>query len=189
MKDVVESEALDNFQKIFLVLAGLLLASFLFFFKGGFSAKSPLDQLAKNSLDPEIALSNGRPTVVEFYADWCEACRKMAPSMISIEREVINQVDIVLLNVDNSRWEDLVKRYQVNGIPQLSFFDADGVYQGRSLGVRTEEELSGFINSLKEEGTVPNSMTSNKNKDFEVSLLQSERRDLTDSKTMPMSHA
>jgi len=58
-----------------------------------------LDQLAKNSLLPEQALTNGRPTVLEFYADWCEACKQMAPDMFEAEKISSNQIDIVLLNV------------------------------------------------------------------------------------------
>ncbi len=62
-------------QKIFLVFLSLFLVISLLFFRSGFKANAILDQLANNSLEPEIALSNGKPTIFEFYADWCEACK------------------------------------------------------------------------------------------------------------------
>ena len=76
--------ALGPRQKIFLVLLSFFLVVSLFFFRTGFKANEMLDQLANNSLEPEIALSNGKPTVFEFYADWCEACKEMAPDMLSL---------------------------------------------------------------------------------------------------------
>merc|ERR1712070_676239 len=97
--------------------------------------------LARRSLDPQTALTNGRPTLIEFYADWCQVCREMAPSMLELERNTRDRLDVVLVNVDNPRWQDLVDRYEVNGIPQLNLFNAKGEPRGRSLGLRSPEEL------------------------------------------------
>ena len=139
---------LGQTQRVSLILVSLLLAICLFFFRAGMTSKLPLDQLARKSLSPETALNNGKPSIFEFYADWCIACKEMAPSMLNIYEEVGNQVDFVLLNVDNIRWKDLLEEYEVNGIPQLIFFDANGNLFGRTVGVRNEGELKEITNAL-----------------------------------------
>ena len=106
-------------------------------------------------LNLNIALSNGKPTVFEFYADWCEACKEMAPDMIDAEKQNSNKVDIVLLNVDNSRWFDLIDKYDVNGIPQLTFFDDKGEFKGFSLGVRKYSELNEIFLALINNSELP----------------------------------
>ena len=146
---------LGSLQKIFLVFLSLFLVFSLFFFRNGFKANAMLDQLARNSLEPDIALSNGKPTVFEFYADWCEACKEMAPDMVDAEKLNSNKIDIVLLNVDNSRWFDLIDKYDVNGIPQLTFFDDKGEFKGFSLGVRKYIELNEVFNALINNSELP----------------------------------
>ena len=146
---------LSFFQKYFLVFLSIFLVFSLFFLRNGFKANAMLDQLAKNSLLPEKALSNGRPTVLEFYADWCEACKEMAPDMIEVKKQTSNKVDVVLLNVDNPRWIDLIDKYDVNGIPQLTFFDDDGELKGLSLGVRNSNELMDIFTALINNSALP----------------------------------
>ena len=146
---------LSFFQKYFLVIISIFLVFLLLFLRNGFKANAMLDQLAKNSLLPEQALSNGKPTVFEFYADWCEACKEMAPDMIEAKKQNSNKVDVVLLNVENSRWIDLIDEYNVNGIPQLTFFDEKGEFKGFSLGVRKYNELNEMFLALLNNSELP----------------------------------
>tara|TARA_Y100001968_G_scaffold179241_1_gene164031 strand:- start:516 stop:1100 length:585 start_codon:yes stop_codon:yes gene_type:complete len=144
---------LSSLQQIVLVFLSVSLVISLFFFRGGFKANAMLDELAKNSLEPQKALLNGRPTVFEFYADWCEACKEMAPDMLNVKKQNSNKVDVVLINVDNNRWFDLIEKYDVNGIPKLIFFDSKGEYRGFAMGVRKYNELNqifiALINNLE----------------------------------------
>ena len=163
---------LSFFQKYFLVFLSIILVISLFFLRGGFKANVMLDELAKNSLLPETALSNGRPTVFEFYADWCEACKEMAPDIIEVKKQTSNKLDVVLLNVDNPRWVDLIDKYEVNGIPKLIFFDDKGELQGFSLGVRKYSELNEIFLALINNSELPsfNQLSNSSNLSSESNL-------------------
>ena len=149
------SSTLGQGQRLLLLFTALGLAVVLFLLRGGLNAEAPLEQLARRSLDPDVALTNGRPTVIEFYADWCQACREMAPALLATERETATQLDVVLVNVDNPRWQELIERYKVNGIPQLNFFDGGGDMQGLSLGVRSHEQLQQLTDALIQNQPLP----------------------------------
>ncbi|MBW3041300.1 thioredoxin domain-containing protein [Prochlorococcus marinus] len=156
MNDTTNTDKeLSFLEKCFLVFLSIILVISLFFFRSGFRANAILDELAKNSLLPEVALSNGRPTVFEFYADWCEACKEMAPAMIDAKKQNPNKLDVVLLNVDNPRWVDWIDKYDVNGIPKLIFFDDKGELKGVSLGVRKFSELNEIFFALINNSELP----------------------------------
>ena len=142
-------------ERMLLAAVAAALALLLFLVRGGLHPAAPLEQLARQSLDLPVALKDGRPTLVEFYADWCEACRAMAPAMASLEQEHHGSLDVVLLNVDNPRWQPELDRYEVNGIPQLELFNAAGTAVGRSLGARSKPELEALTSALLAETPLP----------------------------------
>ena len=142
-------------ERLLLVLLAAVLAGAVLWLRGGLHPEAPLERLARQSPDLQVALTNGRPTVVEFYADWCEACRAMAPAMEAMEQEHRGQLDVVLLNVDNPRWQPEMDRYAVNGIPQLELFNARGEGVGRSIGARTASDLQAMGQALIEDSPLP----------------------------------
>lgn len=142
-------------ERMLLAAVAALLALLLVWLRGGLHPEAPLQRLARQSPDLAVALADGRPTLVEFYADWCEACRAMAPAMDRLEQQHRGALDVVLLNVDNPRWQAELERFEVNGIPQLELFDGSGRPVGRSIGARSAPELEALTAALLQGEPLP----------------------------------
>ena len=85
-----------------------------------------LRELAQQSVPYESALSNGKPTLVEFYADWCTSCQSLAPIMSKFHEQYDSRVNFVMLNVDEPPGRQRIEQYQVKGVPQFFFMKPDG---------------------------------------------------------------
>jgi thiol-disulfide isomerase/thioredoxin len=142
MGDTANPAPPGRLERMLLAAVAALLALLLFWLRGGLHPEAALERLARQSPELTAALADGRPTVVEFYADWCEACRAMAPAMETLERRHRGQLDVVLLNVDNPRWQPQIDSFAVNGIPHLELFDAQGERLGRVIGARSATEVA-----------------------------------------------
>lgn len=179
---------LGKIQRIFLLITSLVISLALLIIRTGFDREKPLDFLARNSLQPEIALQNGRPTIIEFYADWCQACQEMAPSIISSKSEFKDQLDIVLLNVDNPKWLDLIAKYDVNGIPQLNLFDKSGILKGKLIGSKSIEEINQIILLLLNNKPFPNIPGVNNN-EIQNSNFSNIQKEYSSKNITPRSHS
>ncbi|XP_057756670.1 thioredoxin-like protein HCF164, chloroplastic [Arachis stenosperma] len=115
-----------------------------------------LKDLTALALPYEEALSNGKPTVVEFYADWCEVCRELAPDVYKVEQQYKDQVNFVMLNVDNTKWEQELDEFGVEGIPHFAFLDKDGNEEGNVVGRLPRKYLLENVDALaRGENSVP----------------------------------
>jgi thiol-disulfide isomerase/thioredoxin len=142
-------------ERLILLTLAALLAGAVLWLRGGLQPQAPLEALARRSPELGVALASGRPTIVEFYADWCEACRSMAPALEAVESRQRERLNVVLLNVDNPRWQPEIDRYAVNGIPHLELFNGQGADVGRAIGARSRVELDGLATALIEDQPLP----------------------------------
>ena len=94
--------------------------------------------LKLNKTNFEDVIKNKEGIVlVEFYADWCGACKKIIPVLEDIEKEFIVQT-LGIVNIDESL--ELAEKYDVMSIPTLIAFK-DGKEYGRLVGVRTKLDI------------------------------------------------
>ncbi len=110
-----------------------------------------LRQLAQESMPYEEAIANQKPTVLEFYADWCSVCQSTAPTLRQLHDVYGADLNFVLLNVDDPHWVEQVQSYQVTGIPQLSLLKADQSLWRTRIGQIPASILSQDFDQLLQE--------------------------------------
>ena len=72
----------------------------------------------------EWTLVSPRPVVVDFYADWCGPCRRLAPILRDIAQHYQGEVDFYRINVDEN--PDIAAAFEVRSIPMLLIWPLDG---------------------------------------------------------------
>ena len=151
---MMESQKKDSSNKLknfILVLFSIFLIAFVLFFKNSiFESTLQLRKFGNLSMDPEIAFTNGKPTYLEFYAEWCEICREMAPEVAELKKDFDNEINFVFLNVDNPKWDKFIKEFKVNGIPQINIIDSNSNLRQTFTGFHDEKTLKESINHLLE---------------------------------------
>lgn len=65
-----------------------------------------------------------RPVVVDFYADWCGPCRRLAPILRDIAQHYQGEVDFYRINVDDN--QDIAAAFEVRSIPMLLICPLEG---------------------------------------------------------------
>lgn len=65
-----------------------------------------------------------RPVVVDFYADWCGPCRRLAPILREIAHYYQGEVDFYRINVDDN--PDIAAAFEIRSIPMLLICPLDG---------------------------------------------------------------
>lgn len=119
------------------------------------SARPSLTALAEAAVPYEAALTNGKPSLVEFYANWCTSCQAMVGDMAALKGEYGDRVNFVMLNVDNSKWLPEVMRYQVDGIPHFVFLDRKGEAIAGAIGEQPRTILGNNLDALVNEQPLP----------------------------------
>ena len=76
-------------------------------------------EINTDNFENEVLGHNG-VMVVDFFANWCGPCRKLAPILEEVETELSSKVKFAKINTDDNI--ETAKQYQVSGLPTLLVF-------------------------------------------------------------------
>ena len=146
-------------------------------FLGGRDPLAPIPQLSKpqktleftriktvEDLDRAIAAAaaEGRPAMLDFYADWCVSCKEMERYTFTDAAVQAALANAVLLKADVTANDEadqaLLRRFEIFGPPTIAFWGRDGVERKnyRVVGfmkadefARVAAEATGSTDSIK----------------------------------------
>jgi thioredoxin 1 len=86
-------------------------------------------------------LQADQPVLVDFYADWCGPCRRLAPVLEDVAREVPG-ARVVKVNIDHA--PRVARQYRISSIPALIVF-RNGQPVANHVGMASKSALKQML--------------------------------------------
>nr|WP_236695667.1 thioredoxin [Lentimicrobium saccharophilum] len=105
-----------------------------------------LERVFNYEKNPDTWVYEGnKPAIIDFYADWCGPCKKIAPIMAQLAEEYKDQ--IVIYKVDTDKERELAQVFQIRSIPSILFIPAEGQPQ-MTMGALPKAEFEKMIKEV-----------------------------------------
>ena len=101
--------------------------------------------ITDESFDNDVIKST-KPTVVDFWAEWCGPCKQIAPALEELAIEYEGEITIAKVNVDENPVSP--SKFGVRGIPALFLFK-NGEMVSSKIGASPKASLQSWIEENK----------------------------------------
>jgi len=85
------------------------------------------------------------PVLVDFWAEWCAPCRRLAPIVEELANEYTGKVKFCKVNVEEEG--ELAQRFGIRSIPTIIIFK-DGKPVNQLIGLQPKVEISKVLDQL-----------------------------------------
>lgn len=107
------------------------------------SQLSPIQEVSQeNFAQLVIEASQEQPILVDFWADWCEPCKQLAPVLEKLAEEYAGAFILAKINVDQS--QQLAAQLAVRSLPTVKLI-SKGQMVDEFVGVLSEPEVRAFL--------------------------------------------
>jgi thioredoxin 1 len=104
-------------------------------------ASDKVHTLTDNNFDDSVIKSD-KPVLVDFWAEWCGPCRRLAPTVEELATDFDGRVTVGKLNVDDN--PGTAGRFSIRGIPTLLLFKGGQIVE-QVVGLADKDSLKRLI--------------------------------------------
>ena len=97
--------------------------------------------ITDESFETDVIKSN-KPTIVDFWAEWCGPCKQIGPVLEEISNEMKDEVIIAKHNIDEE--PNTPTKYGIKGIPTMLLFKG-GELKATKVGATTKSKIVSWI--------------------------------------------
>ena len=97
-------------------------------------------ELNDENFEEEVINSN-IPVLVDFYADWCQPCKKLVPILESLNKDFNGKLKIGKVDTGKT---SLSNKYNISSLPSILFFN-NGELISRKTGMQSKKALKEMI--------------------------------------------
>lgn len=98
-------------------------------------------EFTDSNFDAEV-LKSAQPVLVDFWAEWCQPCRMLGPTIDSIATKFAGKAKIGKVDIDNN--QGIAAQFGIMAIPTVLVFKGGQVVK-RFQGLTSEAVLAGAI--------------------------------------------
>ena len=91
------------------------------------------------------ARTEGKPIMIDFYADWCGPCKDMEARTYPDSNVIAQSQNWVTVKVNGEKRPDVMQAYGVNGYPTLLFAQSNGKPVASTTGYMDAPQLVQFM--------------------------------------------
>ena len=101
------------------------------------ATKSITDESFENDV-----IKSPKPTIVDFWAEWCGPCKMVGPILEEISDEMAEEVVVAKHDIDSQ--PNVPTRYSIRGIPTMLLFSG-GELKATKVGATPKSDIVSFI--------------------------------------------
>lgn len=98
-------------------------------------------KINKNNFKSEV-LECAVPVLVDFWADWCGACKLIDPMIKQLSEDIDGKAKVCTIDVQKET--ELAKQFDIISIPTIMVFK-DGEMMNKIVGFRDKNDLRGLL--------------------------------------------